>query len=137
MSLRDDLQPVVDDARDLIADLGLRARTVSTRVRTWSGSEIGAGTATDVDTAIAPVPKVKEPPARLIFDAPGRYESGDLLVSRITRDYTEAQLAGSPTGTAEFFWLVDSRLYRVVGAPEQKNFEWRVQLRRVTGSPTG
>ena len=133
MSLRDDLQPVIDDARTLIGTLGLRARTVKTRSRAWSGASIGLGTATDTDVTLSPTPKVREPPARLVFDSPGKYESGDLIARRITRAYTEAQLTGGTLAAkTEWFWLVDDRLYRVVGAPEKRNFEWVVQLRRVT-----
>ncbi len=134
MSLRDDLQPVVDEMRDLVAELGLRPRTVKTRLVTWSGAKVGLGTATNTDTTLTPTPKVREPAARLVFDAPGKYESGDIVVSKITRDYTEAQLTGGAmSATTEWMWVVDDRLYRVVGAPELLTFGWRVQLRRITG----
>ena len=120
--------------RDLVGELGLRPRTTKTRQVTWSGGKLGVGTATNVEVTLSPTPKVREPPARLIFDAPGKYESGDILVSRITRDYTEDQLTGGTLAAGvEWFWVVDDRLYRLVGAPELRTFEWRVQLRRITG----
>lgn len=134
MTLRDDLQPTVDEMRTLIGTLGLRPRTVKTRKVTWDGGKPGSGTATNVEVTLSPTPKVREPPARLVFDAPGKYESGDILVSRITRDYDEDDLTGGTLAAGvEWFFVVDDRLYRLVGAPELKTFEWRVQLRRITG----
>jgi len=135
MTLRDDLQPVIDDARQLVEDLGLRPYTVTVRKTIWSGAEPGLGTATYEDLELEPAPKVREPTAHHVFAAPGRYEKGDLLVSRISRDYTEAQLKGS-SGSDEVCWVIDqgdsSQVYRVVGQPEKCNFEWRVHLRAMT-----
>ncbi|MCI0347587.1 MAG: hypothetical protein L0221_19470 [Chloroflexi bacterium] len=107
---------------------------MQTRLRAWSGGKLGAGTATNTDTAITPPPKVREPPARLVFANPGKYESGDVEVLGISREYDEDDLTGGTLAAGEeFVWLVDDRPYRVVDAPEKRNFEWRVQLRRLTG----
>jgi len=134
MTLRDDLQPVIDDARGLVEDLGLRSYTVTVRTRTWTGAAPGLGTSSDVDLVLDPAPKVREPTARHLFAEPGRYQKGDIVVSRISRDYTEAQLTGGTlTAAQEVFWVVDqggsSQVYAVVGQPEKRNFEWRVHLR--------
>lgn len=138
MTLRDDLIPVLDDVRALVDDLGLRQFTVQTRHRSWSGGELGRGTATDTDTEITPPPKVKLPGPRHQFAEPGVYEAGDLLLSKISATYDEDDLtgglfSGGLSSTEEFFWLVNGDTYRVVRKPEQRNFEWRVHLRRVTG----
>lgn len=131
MTLRDDVIPVVDDARQLIDDLGLRLDTVQTRRRSWSGGQPGSGTATNTDVAITPKPRVKDVPERWIHNAPGRYERGDKMVTRISATYTRAQLTGGTLAAGEeFVWLIDSVEYAVIGEPEEQAFEWRVQLRR-------
>lgn len=136
MSLRTDLIPVVDAGRTLVSDLGFRQHIVTIRVRDWSG-RIGApgGTYTDTDTVLAPRPKVSEPPARMVFDAPGRYEAGDLYVTKVSRTYTEAQLSPPPASSVEVLYIVSDidgtdREYKLVGAPSMLSFGWRLHLRR-------
>jgi hypothetical protein len=134
VSLRDDLIPVVDDGRQLAADLGFRVRSVSTRLRVWSGGAAGRGTAEDTDAEILPPPKVREPPARLVSETGGRFEEGDVIVSKISATYEESDLTGGALATgSEWFVLIDDRPYRVVGAPTQKPFGWELLCRRITG----
>jgi len=143
MTLRDDLQPCVDAARQQLVDLGLRPYTVTVRTRVWSGGEPGSGTPTDTDLELTPRPRVMNPSPRLVAASPGVYEDGDLLVDKISRDYTEAQLTGRAIADdAEVIWVLDdgttTREYRAVEAPEKAprhNFEWRVHLRRMTRKP--
>lgn len=132
MAMRDDLQPVVDDARQLVDDLGLRAFTVVVRTVTWSGGRPGSGTASNSDLTLSPKPRVRPPSPRYTFLEPGRFEDGDRVVDRISRDYTEAQLdGGAMAAGVELVWLIDGEAYRLVGKPDQRNFEWRAQLRRM------
>lgn len=132
MSLRDDLQGTVNDARQLVDDLGLRPHVVIVRTTTWSGGTPGSGTAAHVDLTLSPTPRVRDPSPRLRAIAPGLHEDGDRTVDRISRDYTEAQLGTSGLAAGvERLWLIDGEKYRAVGKPEEKNFEWRVQLRRL------
>jgi len=132
MTLRDELQPVVDDGRQLAADLGLRPRALIVRSRVWSGGKLGSGTATDTDLTISPPPKMREPPARWIADAPGRYEAGDIIVEKISRTYAEATFTAPTVAGHELLFLVDGREYATVGAPTIKTFGWSLQLRRRT-----
>ena len=138
MSLVTDLRPVVNAGRQLAADLGLRTRAVVIRTRTWSGGKMGSGTATDSDVTITPPPVVSEPPARLVGDAVGMYEAGDVIVTRIARDtYDEADLMPVVSAGVEVLYLVSdpdtgvARQYRLVGAPVNKNFAWGLTLRRM------
>jgi hypothetical protein len=133
VTLRDDLQPTVDHARALVQDLGLRPHAVVIRTRTWSGGAPGAtgASAVDVDVEISPRPRVRPPAPRLTFAEPGRYEEEDRVVDRISRTYSEAQLGPDTVAGVERFWLIDGERYRVVGKPELRSFEWRVQLRRM------
>jgi len=60
VSLAVNLLPVLNSARTLVADLGLRRYTVTRRLRTWSGGMVGMGQPTDVDLVLTPNPKVRE-----------------------------------------------------------------------------
>lgn len=63
MALRDDLLPIVDDARAIAGELGFRRYQVWVRTTTWSGSRVGLGTKTVTDTRLrvgGQDPKVRE-----------------------------------------------------------------------------
>lgn len=132
MTLRDDLQPTVDNARALVAGFGLRPRTVIVRSRVWSGGKLGAGAAADTDLTISPAPKVREPPARWISDAPGRYEAGDIVVEKVSRTYAESLLTNPVTPGHELLFVVDGREYRLIDAPTLLSWGWSLHLRRRT-----
>lgn len=136
MTLRDDLIPVVDEARGMVAELGLRLHTVVVRVRTWDGGVPGRGMSTNVDTTLEPTPRVRPPSVRRRVAEPGRYEDGDQTVDRISATYTAAELDGSPLAAGqECLWLIDGEPHRVVGKPDERLFGWEVQLRRAQGRP--
>lgn len=135
-NLRIDLIPVVDAGRTLVDSLGFRQRTVTLRVRTWAGGRPGSGSHTDVDTVLTPRPKVAEPPARMVHDAPGMYEAGDVIVSKISGSYDEQDINPAASDGVEVYWLVKDavggriREYKIVGAPKNLSFGFTVQLRR-------
>lgn len=133
MTLRDDLLPCVDDARQIIDDLGLRPYTTIIRTRTWAGGRPGLGATSDVDVTITPKPRVTYPTPRQRTESPGRFEDGDRLIEKISAlTYSEADLTGDPIASdAEVFFLIDGEPHRIVGKPEKRNFEWRVQVRRM------
>lgn len=134
MAFRDDIVALVDEVRSEVIDqdLGLRLHTVQTRLREWSGGELGLGTATDTLVTLDPPPKVYSPSPRLQAAAPGKYEDGDRLVRKISATLTEDELTGGAlTSVQEFCWLIDGDPYRVVGEPDKRFLEWRVQLRRM------
>lgn len=133
MTLRDDLIPVVDDARRMIdVDLGLRLHTVVLRRITWSGGAPGLGTPSHADLELEPKPKVRDPAPRERVAEPGRFEEGDRVVEKISATYTEEQLnGGTLADEEEFMWLINGEPYRVVGKPLEKLLGWSVQLRRM------
>lgn len=131
-TLREDLVPVVDAGRQLVDTLGFRLRPVIVRTRTWSGGRVGSGTATNADVTLTPRPKVAEPPARVLSESGGRWEAGDLQVTRVSATYDEADLAPAVTAGVEVVYLVDGREYAIVGAPARRSFGWDLQLRRRT-----
>ena len=106
MSLRTDLVGVVNEGRQLVSDLGFRQFAVAVVTRTWSGGRTGAGTVTETSLEITPRPKVSEPPARLVFHAPGRFEAGDVFADRVAITYTEAQLLHPATAGVERVYVV-------------------------------
>ncbi len=134
MSLRDDLLPVVDAGRQLAEELGLRQRSVSTRLRVWSGGVVGRGTPTDTDTVISPAPKVREPPGRFVNETVGKFLEGDVQLTKLSASIDDDDLTGGTLAAgSEWFIVIDDALYRVIGDPEVLNFEKRLNLRRVTG----
>jgi hypothetical protein len=136
MTLRDELVPVVDELRAMPDEFGFRPYTVVVRRITWSGGEPGAGTKAIADVAIAPKPKVRDVPERLIHAAPGKYEAGDRLVTKISATYSRDDLDGGDLISGrEIVWLLDGEEYTIVGTAEERPLEWRVQLRRRTRKP--
>lgn len=107
-TLRDSLLPALDNARTLVANLGLRQHGLTIRVRTWANGRIGdpfPGVAdtdyTDEDLEIAPNPKVRAVTGQEIASSGGLYATGDLLVGPFTPaysggGYTMEQLAPEP-----------------------------------------
>lgn len=102
MTLRDDLLPTFDMARQIIHDLGLRRFAVTIRRRTWSGRVEGEGVATDYDLGITPAPRVRDVTARdlTLLEAEQRAAGqGDVVgnlyrVSSITPRYTQNGVTG-------------------------------------------
>jgi hypothetical protein len=132
MALRDDLIPIVDTIREQVIDVavGLRLHTVKTRLRVWSGGELGRGTATNTDTTLDPKPKVNLITPRLVQASGGKYLDGDRVVEKISATYTEAQLDGGTVATGrEFYWLIDDEPYEVVSKPRKGFLGWSIVLR--------
>lgn len=137
MTIRDEIIPLIDSVRRDVVDVqaGFRLHTIQTRLRVWDGGEVGRGTPTDTDVTLDPVPRWREPTPRERSAEPGRYQDGDVIVTKISATYTEDDLTGGALGAAsEWFWLVDGEPYRVASVHE-RIFEWRVHLRRMRRRP--
>jgi hypothetical protein len=93
-TLRDELLETFNDVRGLIDDLGLRRYAVTVRIRTWSGSDVGLGSATTADTVLTPTPRVRVLREAEIASSGGTYRTGDYRVDKITPAYA---LPGSVT----------------------------------------
>lgn len=137
-TLRDDLQPVVDEARGIVDELGFRTHEVVVRIRTWTGGEIDCGVPVDVDRVLSPTPKVTGSPPSWAHAEPGRWEDGDRWVTRISRAYTLDDLGlGAPTKGTEVLWLLcdgeSEAEYIAQGHPDRRPLEWRVHLKRRKG----
>lgn len=128
-NLRDSLLPVIDQLRGMPPTFGLRRFSVTIRRRTWSGSYVGdpAGSATDSDIVITPIPRVRQ-----VFSAASlRYEqlqyiaaNGNVIddryytIDRITPSYVNN---GTPGGYS-------AQQLRLVADPDLHNVESIVVL---------
>lgn len=88
----------IDEIRSIPdLDIGVRPYTCLVRVRAWSGSSLGEGTATDTDTAVTvgsgANPKVRRVAYKETVAAGGRYQDGDFRVGPLTPDYVGGGVA--------------------------------------------
>lgn len=98
-NLVDDLIPdVIDGIRaDLHPTLGVRQFRVFTVVRTYTGSVIGEGDFTEVETELVPQPLVQPYKTRLQLEDCGIDEAGFIVLREISLTYTEAEVSGPPS----------------------------------------
>lgn len=130
MSLRDDLIPIIDDARAIRDELGLVVRPVARVVRAWSGGELGLGTPTETVVTLAPSPRVRDV-ARVQYQPGGEVQEGDVVIDRISASLTEAWLRGEGLAAgSEVFWRLDGDEWRLVSL-EARTFDWRLVARRL------
>ena len=143
--LRAALTPCIDEARQIIDDLGLRPETVEILTLEWGGfppglidvdDQFGLGVSTQISrVVITPKPLVSKPHPRLVAADPGKYLEGDRIVSKITRTLLESDLDDPADGGGgekrERYFLIDGREYRRVREPEIHNFEWVIHLTRM------
>lgn len=126
MTLRTDLIPVVDDARQLVDDLGLRVRgDVIVRSSTVTGTGLAATTSSS-DLTLSPRPRVSLVSQRSA-QPDGLYRAGNIIVDRISATYTRSQL---DTG-AQGVWIIDGKQHRLLSL-EQRAFRWRAVLEPLT-----
>ena len=130
MTLRDDLIPVVDGARALVGDLGLRPREVKIRTIARTGTGLAAiGTETTTDVTLEPTPRVRDSPA-IVSRVTGRVDGGDVVIDQISLTYDRSDL--DPPGDS--VWLVGGAEYRLVQLLEpERGSSWSyiAILRRV------
>lgn len=108
-NLIDKLITKVDTVRQKAADkFGLPAHNMYRVFRTWSGGEIGSGTATDVTTLITPTPKI-EFTGGLKLSRHGLEEARRMKASEVSLTFTENFLQGDPkvAGQECFYKLVE------------------------------
>lgn len=90
MSIVSNLLGVIDDARALLDDVGLRSYEVSLRTVTYAGTRVGEGAPTTVDTPIT-VAKGKRPKVSVETDrdvAAGRFSKTTYKVGPLTPPYS-------------------------------------------------
>lgn len=120
-TLRDALLPALDQIRGIGDTLGLRRFTVTSVVRSWSGSRVGLGSNVDAPKQIklslgnAKV-RVRQVSQKEIVASGGFYADQDLRIGPITPPYTGSGADNSeigvfdpaPNGTpVEFFFHIE------------------------------
>lgn len=129
MSIIDDLIPVVDAARKAIEETGFRIHEVKLVTITWPYN-IGMGTPTILSVRMEPQPKVLKYRAEEILASGGIKTETDFEVSKISKNYSLAQLMGhNLNDNQEFFWDIDGVYYRAVGY-RKRAISWNIQIQR-------
>jgi len=135
MGLIADLTAVADDILGVRDTIGAAIHNVYFVTRTWSGSEPGDGTATDVVTQMLPTPAIIDLAHNFKVSEVGRYKQGDLILKNISKesypDHDTVRLK-STDSAVEKFYRVDSELYNVIHVKESY-ITWDVHIRRVAG----
>lgn len=147
MSFRTSLLASIDRIRSISGPTGLDIRTnqLTIRTRTWSGSVLQEGTATDVDLVLP-----ARYPIRLIKEAEipasgGEYEAGDITVNHITPSngagvgYTPAQLNPDVTeDNVEVRYIITGSHageYKLLDCQTFRPFSYKLVLRRRSNVP--
>lgn len=89
---RDDILEAFADGRTAIDELGLRRTLVYLRTRRWysgttlpwSASALGVGFPVDEELQVLPTPRVRSVNVALVVASAGRFQVGDVKVSKIT-----------------------------------------------------
>jgi len=145
VSLRDELLPVVNDARALVEDLGLRLFSVRVEVREWSGARVGAGVSSVVSTlTLDPRPRVRDVTAREVASSGGTLRTGDRRITAITpthtgAGYTPAQLRPVISGQQERVYVLTGEdgasEWELVEASFDRPFGHELVVRRRRATP--
>ena len=128
----DDLRSNVDSILGLRDSLGVGLKKVYLVTRTWSGSELGAGTKTITKTQMLPSPHVVEFMDSYKIKEGGAIQQGDIMLKMISKQSYPIRTDVDCTTTAqniEKFYEVGGILYRVIMVKE-KHVVWDIQLRR-------
>ncbi len=141
MTLRTDLAPVVNDARQIVDDLGYRLYDVTIRTSTWPAT-VGRGTPVIVNTVITPRARVEREAPNFRYSQIGRFQEGDRFVRKINQTLTRAILEGPAGPLVETVYILTpvsepakAATYTLVGEPTQKPHEWQLHLRKKSGGP--
>lgn len=132
-TVRDDLLPVVDDARSIVDGMGLRRRDASVVVRTYVQDGLNS-TYTDAVTSVGPRPRIRTVSMREA-QADAMLNIGDLRIDKVSAlAYGRDDLdPAAEEGVEAFWWITDqdgegAGAYRVVKILPD-NFQWVVWVR--------
>lgn len=138
MSIIDDAKKQVDDALRTVTDLEIYKAKVYLVTRTWSGSQPGDGTATDVKVLFTPVPQIKDFSVDLRLQEGGLVQQGDLLLKYIPKQTypNENQVDCSKTvKNIEKFYMINDKLYVVISVVSEWT-HWNVLIRKTKSQKT-
>jgi hypothetical protein len=129
----DAMLPASDAILSIRDNIGAIIHIVSFVTRTWSGVEVGQGTAKDVVVQMKPTPGIKSYDQDIRLKEGGSIKAGDIILKSVSRHlFKETDLDGSsPAQNIEKFFLVGAKLYQVISLTESY-VTWNVQLRELT-----
>jgi len=129
--------PCLDEVRQMLTDMCIRAEQVFVRTTTWDGGEPGLGNKVVVDLPIVPNPLVVRNSGPTEMDGlPGRRATGIVKVEDISATFTRDQLTGEPipVGT-DVTWVIHANgweeTYRLLTEPAGDYLGWTVSLTRM------
>lgn len=127
------LLPAIDSILGVRDQIGAVIQPVYLVTRTWSGTQVGEGTAVDTEAQMLPSPGLKNFAQDIRLREGGSVQAADIVLHNVSKNsYTEAQLNGtSPGANVEKFYRVGAKLYQVINVTE-KYVTWDVQLRELT-----
>lgn len=92
-SLGDELSDVVDEAQQLVADLGLRPYRIYSIIEEWSGGARGRGEVRILSVKeFTPPPVLNYSPIRRDMKSAGVVERGEVRLEKISPRYTEEEI---------------------------------------------
>lgn len=129
MTLRDDLLPVFEGARQLIQDFGLRQHRIWIRAGQWSTNETLLGALTNTDVELLPRPKVREL-------GPNRLEASKITPEFATGGWDPLDLLPDAAPGSDFYFVVrnprgDLNPYALIDVNATKNFTFTLVLERL------
>lgn len=133
MGIISDLLPVIDSILGVRDSIGAVIQTAYIVTRTWTGTNAGEGTSSDVAVAVSPSPQIVDLSHNYRALAGGNYQQGDLLLKNMSKHTYSTYASVDLTGTAanvEKFYRINSKLYQVVHVKESY-VTWDVQIRKL------
>lgn len=131
--LLESLLPSIDSVLGVRDSVGAVIDPVYFVTRSWSGTTIGDGTATDVTTQMLPSPGLKNYKQDIRLKEGGSIKAGDIILTNVSRNkYAESDLDGSSSGpNVEKLFLVGDKIYQVIDI-FKKYVTWDIQIRELT-----
>jgi hypothetical protein len=132
MSLLGDVEVIVEDALNLVDDLGIYKSKVYFLTRKWSGEEVGDGDAKDSIEILRPTPQIKALRNQYKRDEGGTHKEGDIYLQYLPKKtFPEESLinCSSEQENVEKFYYIDGGLYNVVSV-NRDYVSWNVLVRK-------
>lgn len=127
-----DVLGCTDDILGLRDDLGAIKHKVYILTRTWTGSELGDGTPSDVTVQILPTPYLVDYSHDLRLREGGKIREGDIVLKHLSKQtYTEESMIDCSVDnkTTEKYYYIDGKLYNVVHVKSDYVY-WNVHVRK-------
>lgn len=125
-SLGDALPELVDDAFQIVADLGLRPYRVFSIIEQWTGGARGRGEVRIIsELEFTPPPVLRYRKLRRDMKSAGVVERGDLTLERISARYTEEEIRSFfPTNldAGQYAYIEQRFDGRNQGEPQRRRF---------------